>query len=348
MADQQLNENSTSILVSQTQPSVLEISGIESSVLQSLDLQSFDLQSSELQSLDVQSELQQIFSDVESESTQDSQNSDSAQNSESESTQNSGNSGSSQNSDQNRVEYEMIQGKRRDKMILHSEHQLYVRNKVLANGSIAYTCKESNCHAQLYVKDGVCFFTENFRGHTHGDKKKEIVQMKLLTQIKEKCAKPSASQISEVREIFDEAVIKWVFVWVFFIIEKYVYVKNVIYFAIFLLRRDQNSDLNFNKHRRNFLQIRNKSIPKPPTNVREVIDAYKNKTVIENYSRTKHENVAYECYKGSYECDEFSYSYFASDHVMNNIRENIPEEKREFLMDATFKIFKFTSHFVTR
>lgn len=86
------------------------------------------------------------------------------------------------------------------------------------------------------------------------------------------------------------------------------------------------------------MQIRNSNIPKPPTNAHEVIQAYKNDTVIENYSRTKHENVQNEFYKGSYECDDFSYSYFASDHVMENIRTNIPEEKREFLMDATFKI----------
>lgn len=104
------------------------------------------------------------------------------------------------------------------------------------------------------------------------------------------------------------------------------------------LRRNQSSQLNFNKHRRNLLQIRNTNIPKPPNNVHEVIEAYKNDVVVEHYSRTLHENSDDQFYKGSYECDDFSYSYFASDHVMNNIRDNIPEEKREFLMDATFKI----------
>lgn len=102
--------------------------------------------------------------------------------------------------------------------------------------------------------------------------------------------------------------------------------------------KPMGSQLNFNKHRRNLLQIRNTNIPKPPNNVHEVIEAYKNDVVVEHYSRTLHENSNDQFYKGSYECDDFSYSYFASDHVMNNIRDNIPEEKREFLMDATFKI----------
>lgn len=103
-------------------------------------------------------------------------------------------------------------------------------------------------------------------------------------------------------------------------------------------QRNQSSQLNFNKHRRNLLQIRNSKIPPPPINVLEVVEAYENETVIENYSRTKHEKTDSQFYKGSYSCDDFSYSYFASDHVMDNIRINIPENQRAFLMDATFKI----------
>lgn len=71
------------------------------------------------------------------------------------------------------------------------------------------------------------------------------------------------------------------------------------------------------------------------------MEAYKNESVIESYSKTKHLNASKEFYKGTYECDDFAYSYFASDHIMDNIRANIPEEKREFLMDATFKVCPF-------
>lgn len=132
----------------------------------------------------------------------------------SENSQNSVDSQCSQNSGERVCEFEMMQGKRRDKTILHSitENQLYVRNKILTNGSIAYTCREDKCKARLFMKEGICYFAEPFRGHSHGDKKKEISEFKLLAQIKENCAKPTASQttsqISEVREIFDDAVLK--------------------------------------------------------------------------------------------------------------------------------------------
>lgn len=58
---------------------------------------------------------------------------------------------------------------------------------------------------------------------------------------------------------------------------------------------------------------------------------------MENYSITKHE-AKYEFYKGAFTCADFSYAYFASDHIMQNILLIIPEEQRMFYMDATFKI----------
>lgn len=112
------------------------------------------------------------------------------------------------------VQFEMVQGKRRDKLILHSieEQQLYVRNKVLADGSVAYTCREKNCKARVFLKNGECFFAKPFFDHQHEKKEKEISEMRLLAKIKTTCAHPTpsqtTSQISEVREIFDEAVLE--------------------------------------------------------------------------------------------------------------------------------------------
>lgn len=147
-----------------------------------------------------------IFSDIETES--DSSEITSSHNSD------SSDDKSERKVGEKVVEFEMIQGKRRDRFILHSisEHQLYVRNKVLAGGSIAYTCKEKNCKARVYLKNDACFFSEPFLGHEHGNKKEEITEMKLLAEIKKSCLEPTASQttsqISEVREIFDDAVLK--------------------------------------------------------------------------------------------------------------------------------------------
>lgn len=105
--------------------------------------------------------------------------------------------------DQNVCEYEMIQGQRRDKTILHSikESQLYVRNKVHPNGKVAYTCRIRHCRARVYVKDGCCcyfaerccYFAEPFHGHSHGNKSDEISALKLIANIKGECEKPAVS-----------------------------------------------------------------------------------------------------------------------------------------------------------
>lgn len=112
----------------------------------------------------------------------------------------------------NELKFQMVPGKRRDKTILHSitEHQLYVRNKVLVDGTIGYTCQNKNCYARVFLKNDKCFFSEPFFGHKHGTKESEIAEMGVLAAIKNNCEQPSSSQttsqISEVREIFDQAV----------------------------------------------------------------------------------------------------------------------------------------------
>lgn len=79
----------------------------------------------------------------------------------------------------------MIQGKRRDKVILHSKSEQYVRNKPLVDSWVAYTCKEKNCKAWHFFKNGACFFSDPIYGHLHGNKEKEIAELKLLADIKE-------------------------------------------------------------------------------------------------------------------------------------------------------------------
>lgn len=79
-------------------------------------------------------------------------------------------------------------------------------------------------------------------------------------------------------------------------------------------------------------------MPNSPTTAEEVRAAFENSGVQELYSKTKHVDSEYYFYKDSYACDNFAYSYFASDHVIANIVANIPVGDREFLMDATFKI----------
>lgn len=115
-----------------------------------------------------------------------------------------------------------------------------------------------------------------------------------------------------------------------------IYLLLSCFFLLFY--SNQSSQLNFNKIRRNLLKIRSGTIPKPPLNVEEVIEVYKNEEVIENYSKTKHQNKEFLFFKDAYDCGEFSYCFFLSDHVIENIKKNIPQDQRRYMMDATFKI----------
>lgn len=99
--------------------------------------------------------------------------------------------------------------------------------------------------------------------------------------------------------------------------------------------------MNYHTHSRHLLRIRRSTMPHPPTKASEVAQAFKNVLVTNSYSRTKHIDNEYYFYKTSFECEQFGYILFASDHVIDNIKTHIAEENREFLMDATFKICPF-------
>lgn len=46
-------------------------------------------------------------------------------------------------------------------------------------------------------------------------------------------------------------------------------------------------------------------------------------------------------FKRGYSCEQFSYCVFASDEIIEEYEAAIPVERRQFLMDATFKICPF-------
>lgn len=115
--------------------------------------------------------------------------------------------------DGTRIDFEIIEGKRRGSKLLHSisEKQLYFRNKTLANASISYRCQSRNCAARVYVVGEKCYLSEPCINHNHVDKEREISEMKIHSQLKVDCematSSQTTSQISEVREIFDKTMI---------------------------------------------------------------------------------------------------------------------------------------------
>lgn len=75
----------------------------------------------------------------------------------------------------------------------------------------------------------------------------------------------------------------------------------------------------------------------------EIIEAYKNENVMANYGKTLQNQTdadalpSTEFFKTAFKCKGFSYVVFASQNIVDSL-ERIEAKKRNFLMDATFKV----------
>lgn len=91
---------------------------------------------------------------------------------------------------------------------------------------------------------------------------------------------------------------------------------------------------------RNLRQIRNAGFPASPKTADEIIQAFAMENVMESFGFTKcDENLPF--YKTTIKTDSFSFCVFSSNGVIEKIKSNIAPERREILMDATFKICPF-------
>lgn len=70
-------------------------------------------------------------------------------------------------------------------------------------------------------------------------------------------------------------------------------------------------------------------------NVDDILAAYSNQDIMSRFGITGN---GQRFYKTAFACDQFEYCIFASDDVIGNIRDRIPSDRRNYLMDATFKI----------
>lgn len=90
--------------------------------------------------------------------------------------------------------------------------------------------------------------------------------------------------------------------------------------------------------KRNLLQIRRKALPKSPNNAPEIIAAYKEKFVKDNYGLTiRPDGKGTMFYKHAFECSDFSYCVFGSDEVIEAALKVEPEN-RKIYMDGTFRV----------
>lgn len=98
--------------------------------------------------------------------------------------------------------------------------------------------------------------------------------------------------------------------------------------------------LNFSDHVRNLQKMRVNKYVKSPNTVKEIIAAYAQENVMREYGMTKH-NERRAFYKHAHEDENSAFVIFASDTIIDLIKENIEVKNRRYLMDATFKVVPY-------
>lgn len=105
-------------------------------------------------------------------------------------------------------------------------------------------------------------------------------------------------------------------------------------FVCFFFGRYPLSSMTFKNCRRTLYRYRARNLPTNVQNVAEVLAAYE-RPEMSKFALT---NSKQPFFKKAYACGEFEYCIFASDFVIAQIKERIPEDIRNILMDATFQI----------
>lgn len=96
--------------------------------------------------------------------------------------------------------------------------------------------------------------------------------------------------------------------------------------------------MQFYPLQRTLQRLRNEILPKNVSTVAGIVSAYDLPDVMLHYGTTKGQRPFF---KTAYECSLFSYCIFASDEIIEMYEDKIPLERRDFLMDATFKVCPF-------
>lgn len=231
------------------------------------------------------------------------------------------------------------------------EHQLYGRNRDLKGGEVAYLCRlyhKKKCKSRLYMKDGRLYRKDDFVDHNHPSQEFDRSEFAIEKNIKEECGNldvlvNARSQSSAVATIFEKHMKQYVW-------EIYTRISiDLNFYVIFFLGRHQSSKLSINKISRNLKKISNGTLPKSPITCEEIIEVYRKESVMANYGMSLQNETdadalpSLEFYKTAYKCKGFSYVVFASQNMVNSIKQ-IRTNKRKFLMDATFKVCPYGSY----
>lgn len=90
--------------------------------------------------------------------------------------------------------------------------------------------------------------------------------------------------------------------------------------------------------KRRCYRSRQTGIPNNAPDVPSIISAYTNEDIMKRFGQTASGKTFY---KTAFSCEQFSYCIFASDDIIEMYQQRVPVDRRDFLMDATFKICPF-------
>lgn len=113
-----------------------------------------------------------------------------------------------------------------------------------------------------------------------------------------------------------------------------------ISFKLFFCLRNQHVDVDLPTMERNLYRCKSLAMPSSPKTARELELLFQNTDTLRTYGFSQFEDggTPLQFYRSTYVCDDFSYCIFASESVIRNIAANISVERRNYLMDATFKV----------
>lgn len=96
------------------------------------------------------------------------------------------------------------------------------------------------------------------------------------------------------------------------------------------------TDLEFNKIKRQLYRIKNSKYPKIPRTIGEIKEVYEEANILEKFGRNLDET--HELYVGTVEKATYSFTVFVSHKTIDLVEKNIPPSHRKYLIDGTFKI----------
>lgn len=121
---------------------------------------------------------------------------------------------------------------------------------------------------------------------------------------------------------------------------QFVFVNFVNFFICFLFicRTDLRVDLS--RMSRTCYRYKSCEYPPSPRTAEDVKNAFEVDDIMRRFGMSSvQENEAPTAfYRGTHVCDDFAYTVFASQGIIDLIEKNIAVDRRKYLMDATFKI----------